>query len=68
MHLLQLISLSPSCAIAFVGSLTRSKYLSLFLLSFNFTPWFAGAAKSTIRQILFLLLTIAKSGHLTEIK
>ena len=30
----------------------RSRYISLFLLSFSFTLWSAGRAKSTIRQVL----------------
>ena len=37
----------------FFSSLARSRYLSLFLLSFSFTPWSAGTAKSTIRQVHF---------------
>ena len=36
----------------FFNSLARSRYLSLFLHSFNFTLWFAGTAKSTILQVL----------------
>ena len=38
---------------SFFNSLTRSRYLSLFLHSFNFTLWSAGTAKSTILQVLF---------------
>ena len=43
-HLLQLVSLSPSCSIVFFNSLTRSKYILLFFVFFgfhsiNFTPW-----------------------------
>ena len=34
----------------FFYSLARSKYLSFFSLSFNFTLWSAGTAKSTIWQ------------------
>ena len=37
------------------SSLARSRYLSLFLLSFNFTLWSARTAKSTIQQ-LFLFI------------
>ena len=48
-------------------------YLSLFSLSFNFTQWSAGTAKSTIRQVLSLsffllfLLAMIRSGLLAEI-
>ena len=38
---------------SFFSSLVRSRYLSFFSLSFNFTLWSAGTAKSTILQILF---------------
>ena len=43
------------------NSLARFRYLSFFSLSFNFTLWLAGTAKSTIRRVLvffcfFLLL------------
>ena len=34
-------------------SLSRSRYLPLFSLSFNFTLWSAGMAKSTLWQVLF---------------
>ena len=34
-------------------SQARSKYLSLFSLSFSFTQWSTGTAKFTIRQVLF---------------
>ena len=34
---------------SFFSSLARYRYLSLFSLSFNFTLWSAGTAKSTIR-------------------
>ena len=37
---------------SFFSSLARSRYLSLFSLSFCFTMWSAGTAKSTIRQAL----------------
>ena len=36
----------------FFSSLARSRFLSLFLLSFSFTLWSAGTVKSTPRQIL----------------
>ena len=38
---------------SFFDSLTRSRYLSFFWFSFNFTLGSAGTAKSTIRQVLF---------------
>ena len=43
---------------SFFSSLAETCYLSLFSLSFSFTPWSAGTVKSTIRQVLFFLLTI----------
>ena len=76
-HQLQLVSPTLSCSLVFFSSLARSKHLNLFSLSFNFTLWSAGTAKSTIRQVLFFcfflffffffLLTITRSGRLTEI-
>ena len=54
---------------SFLSSLARSKYLSLFSLSFSFTLWTAGTSKSPIRQVLFsFLLTVTRSGHLAENK
>ena len=53
---------------SFFYSLTRSRYLFFFLLSFRFILWSAGKAKSTNLQILFLLLTIMRSGLLTGIR
>ena len=55
------------------NSLARSGYLSFFFffsLSFNFTLWSAGMAKSTIQQIPFLnfFLTIIRSGRLAEVR
>ena len=37
----------------FFSSLARSRYLSLFLLSFSFTQWSARMANSTIQQVPF---------------
>ena len=37
----------------FFNSLARSRYLSFFSLSFNFTLWSAGTAKSTILHVSF---------------
>ena len=51
----------------FISSLARSKYLSLFSLSFKFTLWCPGTVKFTNLQFLFLL-TIATSGRLANIK
>ena len=53
---------------SFFTSLARSRYLSLFSPSFNFTLWSARTAKSTIRQVLCFLLTISRSGCLAEIR
>ena len=51
----------------FFNPLTRSRYLSLFSHSFSFILWSAGAAKSTILQIFFLLIII-RSGLLAKIR
>ena len=51
----------------FINSLARSRYLSFFSRSFSFILWSAGAAKSTILQILFFLLII-RFGLLAEIR
>ena len=53
---------------SFFNSLARSRYLSFFSLSFRFILWSAGTAKSTILQILFLLLIIIRSGLLARIR
>ena len=56
----------------FFNSLARSRYLSFFSHYFSFILWSAGTAKSTILQILFLLLLllwfIIRSGVLAEIR
>ena len=52
----------------FFSSLARSRYLSLFSLSFSFTLWSARMAKSTIQQVLFFLLTITRYGRLAKIR
>ena len=41
---------------SFFNSLARSRYLSLFSLSFSFILWSAGTAKSTILQVLFFFV------------
>ena len=38
---------------SFFNSLARSRYLSFFLLSFNFTLWSTGTVTFTIHQVLF---------------
>ena len=53
---------------SFFSSLARSRYLSFFSLSFRLILWSAGIAKSTILQILFLLLIIMRSGLLAGIR
>ena len=53
---------------SFFNSLARSKYVSFFSHSFRFILWSAGTTKSTILQILFLLLIIMRSGLLAGIR
>ena len=60
---------------SFFCSLARSKYSSLFALSFGSTLWSAEMEKSSIRQVLFsfflfsfFFLTIIRSGCLSEIR
>ena len=61
--------LSPSCSIVFFfNSLARSRYLSLFSLSFSLLLWSAGTTKSTILLILFFLSIIIRSDLLAEIR
>ena len=43
---------------SFFNSIARSRYLSFISLFFRFILWSTGTAKSTILQILFLLLLI----------
>ena len=52
----------------FFNSLARSRYLSFFSHYFSFILRSAGTAKSTILQILFLLLIIRRSGLLAGIR
>ena len=42
----------------FFNSLARSRYLSFFLLSFNFTLWPARTAKFTILRVLFFFVDL----------
>ena len=51
---------------SFFNSLARSRFLCFFSHSFRFIQWSTETAKSTILQILFLLIII-KSGLLAEI-
>ena len=60
---------------SFFNSLVRSRYLSFFSFSFNFTLWSAGTGKSLILQVIFFCffffffffwLTIIRSGRLAE--
>ena len=53
---------------SFFNSLVRLRYLSFFSLSFSFILWSTGRAKSTILQVLFILLIIIRSGLLAEIR
>ena len=41
---------------SFFNSLTRSRYLSFFSLSFRFILWSAGTAKSTILRIIIIII------------
>ena len=41
---------------SFFDYLARSRYWSFFSLSFNFTQWSVGKAKSTILQVLFFFV------------
>ena len=54
--------------IFFFNSLAWSRYFSFYSLSFSFILWSAGTAKSTILQVLFLLLIIISSGLLAGIR
>ena len=50
------------------SSLARSRYLSLFSRSFNFTLWSSKTAKSAIQQVLSFWLIIIRSGRLAVIR
>ena len=43
---------------SFFNSRARSRFLSFFSFSFNFTLWSAGTAKSTIRYVLFVVVVV----------
>ena len=52
----------------FFNSLARSRGLSFFLSSFNFTLWSAGTTKFTFLKVLFcFLLILIRSDRLAEI-
>ena len=53
---------------SFFSSLVISRYLSFFSISFNFTQWLIGTAKSTVLQVLIFLLIIIEFGRLGKIK
>ena len=57
-HRLQLLSPSPSSSMFFFSFQARSRYLSLFSPSFNFTLWSVGTAESTIRQVFFVVVAV----------
>ena len=54
--------------ILFFNSPERSRYLSLFFYSLNFTLWLTGTAKSKILQVLYFWLIIIRSDRLVEIR
>ena len=54
--------------LSFFNPQARSSYISLFSLSFNFTLWSARITKSTIRQVLLLLVIFIRCGCLGEVK
>ena len=62
------VSRTHHSILADLNSVIVSKYLSLFTLSFNFTLRLARTAKSTILQVILILLIIIRSGCLTEVR
>ena len=68
MYQQQLVSPSLLCPIVFFNSLSRSRYLSFFLLSFIFTLWSARRQSPLFGRLSFLLLTIFRSVHLADVK
>ena len=65
---LQLVSPSLMFYIFFFLFFARSRYLSFLSLSFGFTLRSARTVKSTVRQVLFVLMTISRSNRLAEIR
>ena len=53
---------------SFFNSLARSRYSTFSSHSFRFILWSARTAKSTIFQVLFILLIIIRSGILAKIR
>ena len=53
---------------SFFNSLARSRNLSFFSLSFNFTLWSASTAKSTILHVHFFLLFANGPCHTKDLK
>ena len=53
---------------SFFNSLARSRYLSFFSHSFNFTLLAARTAKSTILYVPYFLWIIIRTGRLAEIR
>ena len=51
----------------FFCSIAKSRYLSLFSLSFNFTHWFVVTATSTILQVLFSFFFFFRRLSLEEV-
>ena len=62
MRQLKLVSLSSSCSIAFLV-LWQGPSTSLSFCFLWFLLWFACTAKSTIQQVLFVLIIITRSGY-----
>ena len=62
---LLLVSPSPSCStiVFFFISLTKSKYISIFSLSFIFTLRSAGTTKYSKWQVLFFLIILLMVFH-----
>ena len=54
--------------LSFFNALARSRYLSLFSLSFNFILLSAWTAKSTILQVFFFLMIIIRLGCHAKIR
>ena len=57
-----------SISYCFFSFLARSKYLSLFLPSFNFTLWSARTQSPQWDKFSVFLLIITSPGHLVEIR
>ena len=53
---------------SFYNTPARSRYLFPFSHSLHFTLWSTGTAKSTILQVLSVLLILIRSGRLAEIR